>query len=102
MFVSKGIHRILYMPVLKISLCRVPETNFRSFVWCKVLIPPTYNANYEVMLRLINSDLTLNKFDEVIHLDVTRSFKGNTDISAENLSNILRVYAFFNSEIGYC
>jgi ecotropic viral integration site 5 protein len=44
----------------------------------------------------------IEKVEEVITLDVQRSFNNTESISSENLSNILKTYAFYNPEIEYC
>ena len=44
----------------------------------------------------------IEKVEEVIVLDVQRSFNNTQDISRDNLSNILKTYAFYNPDIGYC
>jgi len=67
-----------------------------------MLYPDNYNVDYDDILSTINKDVSLNKYDDVIQLDVDRSYRYNNRISDDNLSNILRVYAFFNPEIGYC
>ena len=67
-----------------------------------MLYPDNYNVDYDDILSTINKEASLNKYDDVIQLDVDRSYRYNDMISDDNLSNILRVYAFFNPEIGYC
>ena len=74
----------------------------RSFAWKSILFPENFNVNYESLLNKINTDTQVNFFDEVIRLDVLRSFRNNPNISDANLSNVLRVYAFYNPDVGYC
>ena len=44
----------------------------------------------------------ISKVEEVIAIDVQRSFTNNPSVKQETLSNILKTYAFYNPEIGYC
>jgi len=95
------------MKVLKIRLERLGPENpnenmIRSFAWKSILFPENFNVNYESLLNKINTDTQVNFFDEVIRMDVHRSFRNNPNITGDNLNNILRVYAFYNPDIGYC
>jgi hypothetical protein len=52
--------------------------------------------------RINNNPQIIERVEEVITLDVQRSFNNTQSISRENLSNILKTYAFYNPEIEYC
>ena len=74
----------------------------RSFLWNYFLDIDRIKWDYEALKDRINQrpDI-IEKVEEVIYLDVQRSFNNTESISRENLSNILKTYAFYNPEIGY-
>jgi hypothetical protein len=46
--------------------------------------------------------LKIQNVEEVINMDVQRSFTKMKDLDPQVLTNILKTYAFFNPEIEYC
>ena len=44
----------------------------------------------------------LKQAEEVIHIDIVRSFKKHGEYNQEELKNILKAYAAFDREISYC
>ena len=75
----------------------------RSFLWRYFLNLDNIRWEYEALKDKINKcpDI-IEKVEEVIFLDVQRSFNNTKSISRDNLSNILKTYAFYNPEIEYC
>ena len=76
--------------------------NKRSYLWRYFLDLDSIKWEYDALKEKINKcpDI-IEKVDEVITLDVLRSFNNTKSISRENLSNILKTYAFYNPEIEY-
>ena len=50
----------------------------------------------------MNNNEIISNVEEVINMDVQRSFTKIKEIDPEILTNILKTYAFFNPEIEYC
>ena len=50
---------------------------------------------------LLDSSLISN-VEEVINMDVQRSFTKMKQVDPVSLTNVLKTYAFFNPEIEYC
>lgn len=75
----------------------------REFLWGYFLNIKDIKCDYEALRDRINKNPEIiEKVEEVITLDVQRSFNNTESISRENLSNILKTYAFYNPEIEYC
>ncbi|CAI2381472.1 unnamed protein product [Moneuplotes crassus] len=75
----------------------------RSFLWNYFLKLSEIKCEYIALRDRINENPEIiEKVEEVITLDVQRSFNNTEMISRENLSNILKTYAFYNPEIEYC
>jgi hypothetical protein len=75
----------------------------RSFLWSFFLSIGQIKVEYIALRDRINDNpAIIEKVEEVITLDVQRSFNNTESISRDNLSNILKTYAFYNPEIEYC
>ena len=75
----------------------------RSFMWNYFLKINEIMVEYAALRDKINENPEIiEKVEEVIILDVQRSFNNTESISRDNLSNILKTYAFYNPEIEYC
>ena len=75
----------------------------REFLWAYFLDLKNIICEYEALRDRINTNPEIiEKVEEVITLDVQRSFNNTESISSDNLSNILKTYAFYNPEIEYC
>lgn len=60
-------------------------------------------VEYEALRDKINENTEYIKtVDEVISMDVNRSYTNIKNMKQATLKNILRTYAFYNSEIKYC
>ncbi|CAI2372768.1 unnamed protein product [Moneuplotes crassus] len=75
----------------------------RSFLWNYFLKIGEVKLDYIALRDKINQNpQMIEKAEEIIILDVQRSFNNTAAVSQENLSNILKTYAFYNPEIEYC
>ena len=61
----------------------------------------TREIDYHAFLNRVKTSPNLET-EEVIGLDVARSYQGSLIVPAESLKNILLVYAFYNPDVGYC
>ena len=52
--------------------------------------------------KVINNHQYIENVEDVINMDVQRSFTRTKDLDPVILTNILKTYAFFNPEIEYC
>ena len=74
----------------------------RSFIWSYFLNIKDNVIDYVALRDKINDNTELiNTVSEVISMDVNRSFTNIEELDQNVLKNILRTYAFYNSEIKY-
>lgn len=75
----------------------------RNDLWRYFLNLDDIMVDYSALRDKINQNPEIiERVEEVITLDVQRSFNSTDSISQETLSNILKTYAFYNPEIEYC
>jgi hypothetical protein len=106
LFVCKVWRFQLIIPVLRRCLIhwQLPEKNLemlRTFTWSKLLASHMREIDYLAFLNKVNSSVK-DDIDEVIALDVARSYQNSSIVPSESLKNVLSVYAFYNKGIGYC
>lgn len=103
---NKKCNKLLKNVVYRRCLLNVRDTvdfKKREFLWSYFLNLKDIKCDYEALRDRINKNPEIiEKVEEVISLDVQRSFNNTETISRENLSNILKTYAFYNPEIEYC
>jgi hypothetical protein len=105
--VSKSMKaRLLREKFKKVFFCshiveKFPE--LRKNFWLELLKIKLIDIDYDSTLQLLNAsnDLIGDVLD-IIELDVVRCYQNSSSINKENLSNILKVYAYSNKKIGYC
>lgn len=104
--INKETHKMLKMPVYKQALLySQPErlSEKRIGIWRCILNLNRNTRDYEAFKKKVLNNRTLIKnVEEVIVLDVQRSVHNMTGVNAEELTNVLKTYAFFNQEIEYC
>lgn len=75
----------------------------RQAIWSYFLNIKENVIDYEALRNKINENTEYIKtVDEVISMDVNRSYTNIKNMDQKALKNILRTYAFYNSEIKYC
>jgi len=79
----------------------------RRACWSTCLKQEEIGIDYYAFVEKINNgpglDGVLNKeIEEIITMDVNRSFNNHQKITPEALQNLLRTYAYFNPEVAYC
>lgn len=94
------------IPILRKSLLewKLPFKNeqmLRKFTWTKLLVAHLREIDYNAFLNKVKN-AGIADVEEVIALDVSRSYQNSTIVQSEALKNILNVYAFYNTEVGYC
>lgn len=74
----------------------------RHAIWSYFLVKDTV-VDYEALRDKINQNTEyIKSVDEVISMDVNRSYTNVKNLNQTALKNILRTYAFYNAEIKYC
>ena len=74
----------------------------RAAIWAFMLNIKDNIIDYEALREKINQNTEFIKsVDEVISMDVNRSYTNNKKLDQSILKNILRTYAFYNAEIKY-
>ncbi|CAG9332307.1 unnamed protein product [Blepharisma stoltei] len=108
LFVCKSWKEIIYHKILKKWLVEwtVDEdrkNRLRTRAWIELLKETFPYINYYEYLYRVKSDLSfLGELDDIINMDVSRSYQHHPQISDQVLKNILKTYALYNPEIGYC
>lgn len=75
----------------------------RYAIWSYFLGVKENVVEYEALRDKINENTEyIKSVDEVISMDVNRSYTNIKNLNQKALKNILRTYAFYNSEIKYC
>jgi hypothetical protein len=106
--VCKQWHLKLRKQVYLVQLRAAQGTSYllqvtRSRYWLYMLQPDLKTLNYNALLEQIQLNPEPTKtYDEIIRMDVARSFKHHPLISSNVLMNLLRTYAYYNPEVGYC
>jgi len=76
--------------------------NKRYAIWAYFLNIKDNIIDYEALRNKINENTEyIKSVDEVISMDVNRSFTNIKKLDQGALKSILRTYAFYNSEIKY-
>ncbi len=75
----------------------------RKCIWQHFLGTNETIMDYTALWDKINQNTEfIKQVDEVISLDVQRSYTNLKNVDQDGLKNILRTYAFYNSEVTYC
>lgn len=78
-------------------------TSQRSSLWQCLLTRHASALDYSALLWRVQTGEVISKdLEEVIAMDVQRSYQSLTHVASETLANLLRTYAFYNPEIAYC
>ena len=100
---NKVLRRKRYKRILLNASVITNYPDLRRIIWAKLLeieeVPMDY---WQIVSQLDNSPNLLGELTDVIEVDVARSFQKNTEINSRNLKNILKAYALFNKNLGYC
>lgn len=79
------------------------KNRIRTRAWIELLKNEFPYVNYYEYLYRVNADISfLGELDDIINMDVSRSYQNNVNISDQVLRNILKTHALYNPEIGYC
>ena len=104
--INKSWRSCLLFPILRkcILYWKLPEKNLkmlRNFTWNKLLAAHMREIDYFAFLNKIKL-AAKDDIEEVIALDVARSYQNSEIVPSESLKNVLSVYAFYNKGVGYC
>ena len=78
--------------------CRI-----RSVAWRCLLKEREQTVDYNALLwKVTNNEVLSKEIEDVVALDVQRSYQGHPHISSQILSNLLRTYAYYDPDISYC
>ena len=72
-------------------------------VWVDILKTESRPIDYFAILsRSMDEAGNMKNLHDIIEIDVARSYQGNESMPPQILKNILKTYAFYNPELGYC
>ncbi|CAG9324067.1 unnamed protein product [Blepharisma stoltei] len=92
-------HQIIKKWLTEWNLSAEKKHYLRSQAWVTLLKANIRRIEYSTYLNKISE---LGDIEEVIDLDVIRSYQGHQIITGQILKNILKSIAVYNPEIGYC
>ncbi|CAG9330410.1 unnamed protein product [Blepharisma stoltei] len=102
LFVCKSWNSIMVPYFQKFSLLKSPNFKIRKTVWASIL-RPTEKANYnEILEQLKANKSSIKDVENIISMDILRSYSNNPMVDSESLKNILQAYSFYRTDVGYC
>ena len=102
LLVEREWHNSLKLQLLSKCLLEEPNTTLRRCYWAEVLTYSDCVAYSEIKTKLQEDKNSIKQVEEVIAMDVLRSYSGRTDVDSELIENVLKAYAYYNAEVGYC
>lgn len=93
--------------VMKLALLSVSDSksahNINMTIWTNLLSPRTLQFTYsELKEKLKQNPEKISSYEDVIRMDVLRSYSNDPLVPQDHLRNVLKVYASYNSTVGYC
>ena len=108
LLVNKDWNLKLTDAVYKKALLNFQEENetkaaLRNKVWRKKLRVDSNPVEYSAFLSHVSANpKIIGDLNDVIDMDVTRSYHNHPKVSHQSLRNVLKTYAFYNPDVGYC
>ena len=101
--IKSDVKRNIYKQLL-INLNHTLRFHQRINIWEQLIDISTFDvSNYENLNNFtVENSEEMKNANEVILMDVQRSFPNIKEISPEKLSKILRIYAFYEQKVEYC
>lgn len=88
---------------LRKILIDINSEKVRKYVWVKLLQPKSATSSLSFILTSIKSTPQLIKtYQDVIDMDVLRSYANEPKVPSDSLKDILKAYAVYNPDVGYC
>lgn len=85
------------------NLPSVKKTQMRTWVWTDILKAQSRPIDYFALMGKVLGDVSLiRNLNDIIDIDVARSYQKNDLMPPQILKNILKTYALYNDEVGYC
>ena len=100
--VCKTWHNILSGHFYKEALIKHSNTAFRKLAWASILYKPGKKKYLDLAAELKSKPGAVKDLEDVIHMDIFRSYSNNININSQHLEEILKIYAFFRPKVGYC
>lgn len=102
LYVCKAWHNLLLGNFYKQALLKHRKINFRTKAWTSVLYKPGKKKYSVICEEFKNKPGAIKELEDVIHMDVLRSYANNSSINMLQLESILKAYAFYRPKVGYC
>lgn len=100
--VCKTWNNILKPWHLQKELISYKNLRIRNVVWKFVLVRPMGKDYYQILKELNRNSQKVKQFEDVIGMDVLRSYNNKGLVDLESVKEILRVYSYYNTKVGYC
>ena len=100
--VSKTWYLVLRPWYLEKELILYKNLKIRPLVWDFVLCRQNRKDYNSVLRNYKENKEAFKQFDEIITMDVIRSYNNKGLVDLESVKEILKVYTFNNAKVGYC
>lgn len=100
--VCKTWNNILKPWYLQKELLSYKNLKIRDLVWKFVLVRPMGKDYTKIFNEFTQNAHKIKQFEDVIMMDVLRSYNNKGLVDLDAVKEILRVYSYFNSKVGYC
>lgn len=102
LLVCKTWNTILTPWYLQKCLLEYKDFTMRSRAWEYTLCKPFGRSYQKIVENLNNNPSIIKSFEDVIVMDILRSYSTKPDVDSQALKEVLRIYAFFQNKVGYC
>jgi hypothetical protein len=101
---NKTCYRSLTPIVMKSRLQQyeLAEEGSRKLIWLILLKPYMPSVDYQQLKNSLATLPLVRDIEAVIAADLPRSYPNSSQVEIEKLGSVLRVFAVYNSRVGYC
>lgn len=100
--VCKTWNNILKPWYLQKELISYKNLKIRNIVWKFVLVRPMGKDYHQILNELNRNSQKVKLFEDIIVMDVLRSYNNKGLVDLDSVKEILRVYSYYNTKVGYC
>lgn len=102
LLVCKSWNSIIRPYFLQCSLLVFKDLKFRKQAWEFALYKSSHKSYSKVLENLKKNPAAIKSVEDVIMMDILRSYNNKTNVNSDELRDVLRAYAFYQSKVGYC
>ncbi|CAG9318522.1 unnamed protein product [Blepharisma stoltei] len=102
MLVCKHWYSNLKLKIIKRALIEDLNDKVRLEAWTSILCKPGKISYTDLVNKLKVDKSSIEKVQDVIVMDILRSYPNDPIVDSEKLRNILQAYASYKPDVGYC